>query len=169
MNVSQREHADTYAERAPQPAKARLEQLFRDMRGKTITVDTKRAQRGRFDHRFADTEEQFADYRNDLSTRLDRAERELTEINTKIDDTIIEAAEVIKAERDVVTPQSINTDLIDTLWQILYSDVDNNIPEALGVRARMVLSEAEDQIENCINCEQRIAEGEADAEIARAV
>lgn len=34
-------------------------------------------------------------------------------------------------------------DLRETLWQILYSDVDNHIPDELHKRARAVLSEAD--------------------------
>src|SRR5262245_32704635 len=97
MNIAQLEHADICSELLNQSPRERLELLFREMRGATITLNTKRMQMDRFDHKFADTEAQFADYRNELSYQLSRAAARLAEINQQIDQTILEAAEVIKA------------------------------------------------------------------------
>jgi uncharacterized protein YhaN len=107
MNIAQLEHADTFNDPSPATdARDRLEQLFHARRGAIITVDTKRIQISRFDHKFADTEAQYADYRSELSNLLTQAELRLVEINNQIDETILSAAEDIKAARalaEVVT------------------------------------------------------------------
>lgn len=58
------------------------------------------------------------------ATQLDRAE---DEANAKL----------------IARAVNSHQDLVDTLWQILYSDVDNHIPDPLHKRARAVLAEAE--------------------------
>jgi hypothetical protein len=160
-----KEVARTETAMTPAEMMIRGEALFRARRIEIVSVDNLRGQIKRFDETAADVESQASDRRKKLVQRRGDAEVRLVGAELAIKYFIVEAAEIIKTERGET---SINTDLIDTLWQVLYSDVDNNIPDTLQQRARAVLAEAKEAIEkrDCISCEKRIAEAAADAEIA---
>jgi hypothetical protein len=95
MTVLQMEYADANRYLDPSPAndaRSRLEQLFRDLRGALITVAAKEKQLKKGDVRFDD----YEDY---ILNRLGQAQLRAAMLNEEIDETILSAAEDIKAAR----------------------------------------------------------------------
>lgn len=140
ISIQQREYAAGYLDAmTPNELLDQGEKLFRQRRIETITTKSSRRLVKMFDGRAGDAESQASDRRADLVKRRVEAEMRLLEAEIAIKNFILAAAEIIKTERGDTTRQ----DLIDITWQILYSDVDNHIPNALHQRARAVLAEAE--------------------------
>lgn len=77
-----------------------------------------------------------------IRERLRRYTSDATNTDEKLENGSI-SEWVMSSDGDMAWLLEQADDLKDTLWQVLYADVDNHIPNALHQRARAVLAEAE--------------------------
>lgn len=100
ISIAQREYANGYLDvMTVNELLERGEKLFRQRRIETITAHNSRKMVNMFDGRATDVESQASDHRANLVKRMTDAEVRRVEAEIAIKKYILEAAEIIKAER----------------------------------------------------------------------